>query len=717
MHSGRHTRKKTGNAQARVAAGAGFATALLALALGSCSSSPEGQTEDSECEGPRCVDSGRTRPDQNEDAEGQGDTPEDPDQVCTPGTRTCEAPEFAAECAADGAGFVLLPCDAGEVCVAGECTIPSTDECTPGEVIQCSSTTALLICNATGDGGEPRPCPAEQPQCRNGECTDRICDEGERRCRGNEVLACSPDGRTETVEESCEFACSDGACVSACAGNGKTYVGCGFYALDLDNIAEPCVVDSDCGTGRTCGGGVCLPSAASQQFAVTVSNTAAASVDVTIYDGAGAEVARDTVAVDGIVVIPLPRQDVDDSSLSSNSFRVEATAPVTVHQFNPQNNVGAFSNDASLLLPVSSLGTEYLVMGWPTRVSGTLPLKGFVAIVAATEGRTRVTVTSPVASEPGPSGVPAALVPGVASTFELQRGQVLSFTSRVAGADFSGMEVVSDRPVGVFAGSECGNVPIDNEYCDHLEQQMYPVDTWGTSFVAASFARRGTEPDVWRVMAAEDGTVVRTTPPVSGVDGVTLDRGEVVEVVVRESFLVTADRPIQVGQYMVGSAYPGIANGCNRSVTITVGSCGTDADCAVQGPEYRCIDGRCASGAALCAIPTTCNGRSGIGDPAFLLSVPVNQYLSNYVVLTPDGYAEDYLTIVAPRDASVTLDDTVLPFEDAELLGAWALYRPAVAGGVSHRVTATQPVGLSAYGYDCDVSYAYPGGLNLEATR
>jgi hypothetical protein len=59
----------------------------------------------------------------------------------------------------------------------------------------------------------------------------------------------------------------------------------------------------------------------------------------------------------------------------------------------------------------------------------------------------------------------------------------------------------------------------------------------------------------------------------------------------------------------------------------------------------------------------------------------------------------------------------LLPFGDAELLGAWAIYRPAVTGGVSHRVTSTQPVGLSAYGYDCDVSYAYPGGLNLEATR
>jgi hypothetical protein len=32
-----------------------------------------------------------------------------------------------------------------------------------------------------------------------------------------------------------------------------------------------------------------------------------------------------------------------------------------------------------------------------------------------------------------------------------------------------------------------------------------------------------------------------------------------------------------------------------------------------------------------------------------------------------------------------------------------------------HNLTGSAPFGLTVYGYDCDVSYAYPGGLNLEA--
>lgn len=34
----------------------------------------------------------------------------------------------------------------------------------------------------------------------------------------------------------------------------------------------------------------------------------------------------------------------------------------------------------------------------------------------------------------------------------------------------------------------------------------------------------------------------------------------------------------------------------------------------------------------------------------------------------------------------------------------------------AHKFDANQPFGLYAYGYSCDVSYAYPGGLDLAST-
>jgi hypothetical protein len=43
----------------------------------------------------------------------------------------------------------------------------------------------------------------------------------------------------------------------------------------------------------------------------------------------------------------------------------------------------------------------------------------------------------------------------------------------------------------------------------------------------------------------------------------------------------------------------------------------------------------------------------------------------------------------------------------------WATAIVPVTDGF-HKLEADVPFGIVSYGYDCRVSYAYPGGLNLE---
>ena len=62
-------------------------------------------------------------------------------------------------------------------------------------------------------------------------------------CDGNNVVMCSHDGSAVNVLETCDismgFTCRDGACVNLCdeAIRQRSYLGCEFFATDLDNAA------------------------------------------------------------------------------------------------------------------------------------------------------------------------------------------------------------------------------------------------------------------------------------------------------------------------------------------------------------------------------------------------------------------------------------------------------------------------------------------------
>jgi hypothetical protein len=244
-------------------------------------------------------------------------------------------------------------------------------------------------------------------------------------------------------------------------------------------------------------------------------------------------------------------------------------------------------------------------------------------------------------------------------------------TPNDAGHDLSGSTVTSTEPVAVYSGSECADVPVGTAACDHLEQQLYPTTTWGSTFVAAKFAPRDAESDIYRLIASQDATQVTFTPAVDGTTQTTLDRGQVYEFATPQHFLVEATQPILLGQFMVGASDDGVCSGF------------------------------------FCA--------SALGDPAFLLNVSTRQYRQDYIVFIPNGFGDNYLSVTAPTGASVEVDGQAVTVSPSAISGtSWEVFQVPVSGGV-HRVEASAPVGLTAHGYDQYVSYAYPGGLSLEA--
>ncbi|MGM0558259.1 MAG: IgGFc-binding protein [Myxococcota bacterium] len=692
------------------------------------------------------------------------DTGPDIDGECIPFDSRCASTNTYETCDTDGEAWSApQDCPSGEVCNDGICVVG--EQCEPGDVYGCRSPNSQRVCASDGVSYEERMCPTETPNCFDGECIAGQCLPDAIFCDGQDLKQCNSAGDGSTVQETCENGCLDGACLeppdNECGGKG--YIGCDFWAVDLDNYEIPCTTDSDCRSSGTCGSdGVCEGSNANAaQFAITVSNTTGNAVDVEVFDGSNNQVASETVQADALTTIELPRQDVRNTILGGDSFRISASGPITVHQFNPKSNAAnVFSNDASLLLPSNALGSEYLILGWPSMPRGTGPsrspdtFKAYVTVVASEDGDTSVTVNTPVAIQAG-TGV-SAIPAGSTETFSLSKGDVLQLAVEgddVDPRDPTGMTVSADQNVAVFVGNEASYVPHNAPFADHMEQQIYPTNTWGTEYVVSKFYARGTEPDVYRVTAAQDGTTISTQPAVSGADGETINRGEVLEFSTTEDFVLTGSQPIALAQFMVGSGYPGPSGGCDPqngdeagcaiTTTLTepvaITSCSSDFDCTTNdflyGGSWECEtsgsnagtcvatcsnDGNCQSISSTLFCPTSgsaagkCSSERRVGDPAFLLNVPSTQFRSDYFVLTPTDYAFDYLNFVFEQGTTITLDGASVGGTPTQIGNTnWRVLRVPVDPG-PHKVTASNPIGLSAYGYKLDVSYAYPGGLDLE---
>jgi hypothetical protein len=619
-----------------------------------------------------------TRPDSNARDAGRRDgvypdeTPDDDgDPISEPMAQDCVDQDTARRCADDGSAWETIEFDDGQICSEGDCL--DTD-CDPGEIIACDSPTSLRICDDLGLSFVVEDCPPEAPNCLEDQCSEMVCIPGTTACEGDSVRDCDEEGLTWSIVSECPFGCDGGACIDPCDAevNKETYLGCEFYAVDLDTRSYR----------------------DDQVFAVTISNHNDVPVPVRVFHGDD-EITSITVEPNDLAILDLPRMNVSETQRGFLSYRIETEAPVTAHQFNPLNDSGVDSNDASLLLPVGALGNEYLVLGWPTEMYelplpgfDPVPLKSFITMVATAEGTTRVEIR---ASTDFAGGVDVpAIGRGATEVFELQRGEVLSLTTEeIAEADPTGTLISSDETLVVFTGSECAHIPHGVRFCDHIEQQVAPLNTWGHEFIAAKFVARGLEPDVWRVLAAEDDTLLTTTPAIEGVHGVTLNQGEVLEFLTPESFVIEADHPISLAQFMVGADHP-------------LG----EAPCPSEGSRDTC------------SIPLTveCEGDNGLGDPAFLLNVPTEQFRRDYIVLTPANYVRDYLMVLAPNEAIIELDGEALGGTTESLGADWSIVRTEVTDGV-HRLLGDRHFGLVVHGFDCAVSYAYPGGTNLVILR
>ncbi len=554
-------------------------------------------------------------------------------------------------------------------------------------------------------------------------------------CDGHRVVRCLSDGMSTEQLEVCDhaggFTCHAGGCVSMCAvaQNERSYLGCEFYAVDLDNATISQIHD-----------------AARQQYAVVVSNLQQVPVEVFVEVNQAAfgesarveQAARTLVPPGDLEIFALPGREVDGSSreglndgthtaLSSNAYRIRSSHPIIAYQFNPLDNVAVFSNEASLLIPTSAIERRYTVVGWPQTIGHSEDpaedfdftaddedLRAFLTVVGTESGTHLQVELGPDVGQVVGAGPIPQLGPGQALELELGPFDVVNLETQGLRSDFTGTRIIASQPVSVFVGSEASDVPIFDQYetrqccADHLEEQLFPDATLGTyyliarmpprtralngSFIDGSSVAEVDEPEWVRLVAAAEGdTVVSTTLPPPD-DLLILAEREGAILRADRDFVISSDKPLAVLQAL---------------------------------PSQEVV-----------GIPKELPG----GDPSIIAVPPTEQYRDNYVFLTPDKYAFDFITVVAESGTHVLLDGEELPehctstevpsggeasgrdylvhrcqlsFPEVTRSPVTAIREGRQSDGV-HSITADRPVGLIVYGFDRFVSYAYAGGLDLK---
>lgn len=591
------------------------------------------------------------------------------------------------------------------------------------------------ICSALGyqecnDGqyGEPVACGPEQVCDPSFGCV--VCPPDNLYCTGptnNEVWECNKQGTGGTHVETCaqDSVCSGGECKTPCeaALDNASNVGCDFWAVDLDNEAFNLNgVQND---------------AAAAQFAIVAANDNDYPVTVTVTKNAARvgeplneqAVATASVPPRGTARINLPQREVDgamgqNASYAQNSgsgtfvsphaFHVVSTGPIVVYQFNPI--IQQFSNDASTLIPIQALGTDYVVIGYNTAnpcgdpnlpFGSSIPDHTAITIVAAQDDTTvTVTPTHPIKASSGDSGLAIpSTISGTPVTFKLSRYTVVNLESEQPtgnafacamskqNGDFTGSHIRADKPVVVFTSGERGagfggadnvvNPPDwdpmngDDTCCtDHLEEQLLPTTALGREFALARSPIRSTdpswkEPDIFRVVATVDNTEVTTNLP-APYNSFTLNARQQKTFAATTGFSLKASAPIQIASYLVSQHF--VKNGY-------------------------------------------------IGDPSQLLHPAAEQHRKSYVFLVPATFQKNYIVMAKPKAAAIKLDG--IPLSGAEQTSC--VYAPiGLVNGVEyeqvtcpateghHTVSADLPFGLSVYGYYNVGSYAFVGGSDVK---
>lgn len=514
-------------------------------------------------------------------------------------------------------------------------------------------------------------------------------------CNNHVVTQCPPDQGCGT----------NGQCVAACdaANANKSTIGCDYYSVDPGTDGE---ANGSCFAAyiaNTWGSPVkitleyagMMADAAPYAFIPSGQGT---SITYTSLQSMGGQLPPNQLAIvfladaTAVTGVPLPTacppstqafyktaEASSENTAIINGFHITTSAPVVAYDIFPYGGSASYISSATLLIPTSAWDTNYVpIDAFAKSAIAGATAQPFIE-VAASQDATHVTIL-PKVDIAGGTGVSGGTA-NTPVTYTLNRGQVLQLKQ---DTELNGSPIQSDKPVGVWGGNSCMNIDVGDTACDSGHQQLPPVKALGNEYVAARYRNRSAsdESPPWRIMGVVAGTQLTYAPATPAGAPTTLGVGQVAQFTSSAPFIVTsqdAQHPFYVSGHMGGQNY--------------------------QGGDF------------------------GTGDPDFVNMIPPAQWLASYIFMTDPTMANTNLVLVRKKQADGSFKDVTL--DCAGVVSGWlpigtTPYQLArvdlTVGGAAqgmcdngrHEIKSDAPFGLTVWGWDQYVSYAYPSGASVQ---
>ena len=306
---------------------------------------------------------------------------------------------------------------------------------------------------------------------------------------------------------------------------------------------------------------------------------------------------------DGPIVFLTGSNVVSESSTFDNrnrSIHVNSDKPIAVSSFNWLS--GTFGE--YLVLPCHDYNiTKYEY--YAVSATSTSNIRSSQVLLVGCDNDTNIIIT-PSEAVSLPSDTQSStdqlvsVSKGTPHHLVLHQGQTLYFGAPLI--DLTGTRIVSNKPLTVISGHECGQVPLGVGYCEHMTQQIPPTITWGKQFLLVPFEHR------------------------------------------------------QSGQYtklVTSQDHTTITISCNESATnvVIINSKGGNYTFFFNSSQYCHIQ---ANKPIIVVLFATGGSLDNLGDPIMILVPPIEQYSSRYdfsiyvmdfvgisVTTTPENFSQD----------------------------------------------------------------------------